>query len=64
MNNNGFGSNILVLDVKNWERYNALMESLFGTQDLSDLVHNCYEDLGPNPTEAQRLAFKEAKKKD
>jgi len=33
-------------------------------KDVSDLVQNGYEDLGTNPTEAQRLAFKEAKKKD
>ena len=30
---------------------------------MSDLVQNGYEDLGANPTKAQRLAFKEAKKK-
>jgi hypothetical protein len=40
------------------------MKSLFGAQDVSDLVQNEYEDLGANPTEAQRLAFKGAKKKD
>jgi hypothetical protein len=40
------------------------MKSLFGAQDVSDLVHNDYEDLGANPTAAQRTTFKEAKKKD
>jgi NAD-dependent SIR2 family protein deacetylase len=40
------------------------MKSLFGAQDVSDLVHNGYEELRANPTEAYRLAFKEAKKKD
>jgi hypothetical protein len=64
MNNNGFGSNILVLDSKNWDRWSALMKSLFGAQDVSDLVHNDYEDLGANLTAAQRTTFKEAKKKD
>jgi len=38
MNINGFGSNILVLDGKNWERWSALKRSLFGAQDVSDLV--------------------------
>ena len=40
------------------------MKSLFGAQEVSDLVQNGYEDFGANPTEAQRLMFKEAKKKD
>ena len=64
MNNNDFGSNILVLDGKNWKRWSALMRSLFGAQYVSDLVHNGYKDLGANPIEAQRLAYKEVKKKD
>jgi len=34
------------------------MKSLFGAQDVLELVHNCYEDLGANPTEAQRTTFK------
>jgi hypothetical protein len=35
-----------------------LIISLFGAQDGSDLVQNGYEEVGANPTEAQRLAFK------
>ncbi|MCI51074.1 F-box protein, partial [Trifolium medium] len=64
MNSNGFGSNILVLDSKNWDRWSALMKSLFGVEDVMDLVTNGYEDLGANPNEAQRIAFKEAERKD
>ncbi|KAK2386464.1 hypothetical protein QL285_060356 [Trifolium repens] len=64
MNTNGFGTNILVLDNKNWDRWSALMKSLFGAQEVSDLVTDGYEDLVANPTEAQRTAFREAKKKD
>ena len=64
MNNNGFGSNILVLDNKNWDRWSALMKLLFGAQEVGDLVQNGYDDLGANPTDAQRVAFKESKKKD
>ncbi|MCH80464.1 retrovirus-related pol polyprotein from transposon TNT 1-94, partial [Trifolium medium] len=63
-NNGGFSSNILVLDRKNWDRWSALMKSLFGAQEVRDLAQNGYEDLKANPTEAQRLAFREAKKKD
>ena len=40
------------------------MRSLFGAQDVSDLVQNGYEDLAANATEVQRAAFKENKKKD
>jgi hypothetical protein len=29
-----------------------LMKSLFGAQEVSDLVHNGYDDLGANPTDA------------
>ncbi|MCI94258.1 retrovirus-related pol polyprotein from transposon TNT 1-94, partial [Trifolium medium] len=39
------------------------MRSLFGAQYVMDLVTNGYEDLGENPTDAQRIAFKKAKKK-
>jgi len=44
MNSNGSGSNILVLDGKNWERWSALMRSLFGAQDVSDLMQNGFEE--------------------
>jgi len=64
MNTNGFGSNILVLDGKNWERWSALMRSLFCAQDVSDLVQNGFEEPPANATDVQRAAFKENKKKD
>lgn len=40
------------------------MKSLFGAQEVLELVQNGYDDLGANPTEAQRTTFKELKKKD
>jgi hypothetical protein len=52
MNTKGFGTNILVLESKNWDRWCAVMKSLFGAQDVLDLVTDGYEDLGENPTEA------------
>jgi len=58
MNTNGFGSNILVLDGKNWERWSALMRSLFGAQDVSDLVQNGFEEPPANATDVQRAALK------
>ncbi|MCI55000.1 F-box protein, partial [Trifolium medium] len=48
----------------NWDRWSALMRSLFGAQDVIDLMTNGYEDSGANPNDAQRNTFKEAKKKD
>ncbi|KAK2426752.1 hypothetical protein QL285_025388 [Trifolium repens] len=64
MNTHGFGTNILVLDGKNWDRWCALMKSLFGAQDCYDVVLNGYEELTENPTDAQRNLFKENRKKD
>ncbi|PNX78407.1 F-box protein [Trifolium pratense] len=58
-----FAKNILILDNKNWDRWSALMRSLFGAQEVSEIVQNGYEDLGANPTDAQRATYKEAKKK-
>jgi hypothetical protein len=40
------------------------MKSLFGAQDVLELVENEYEDLGANSTDVQRAAFKDLKKKD
>lgn len=64
MNGNGFGSNILLLDGKNCDRWSVLMKSLFGAQEVSGIVQNGYEDLVVNPTDAQKDAYKEAKKQD
>jgi len=63
--NGGFvSSNLLTLGGNNWERWIALMKSLFGAQEFLELVKNGYEDLGENPTIVQRATFKELKKKD
>jgi len=40
------------------------MKSLFGAHDVLELVENGYEDLGANPTDVPRAAFKELKRKD
>jgi len=34
------------------------MKSLFGAKDVLELVENGYEDLGENPTNVERDAFK------
>ncbi|GAU43485.1 hypothetical protein TSUD_91950 [Trifolium subterraneum] len=64
MNTHGFGTNILVLDGKNWDRWSALMKSLFGAQECFEVVMDGYDELVANPTDAQRNAFKENRKKD
>ncbi|PNX73884.1 F-box protein [Trifolium pratense] len=64
MNGGGFPTNILVLDGKNWDRWSAMMKSLFGAQEVSEIVQNGYEELGANSTEAQRETYRDAKKKD
>jgi len=40
------------------------MNSLFGAQDVLELVENGYEDLAANAIDVQRATFKEQKKKD
>jgi hypothetical protein len=51
VNNEGFVPyNLLTLDGNNWERWRALLKSLFGAQDVLEFVENGYEDLGENPT--------------
>jgi len=41
-----------------------MMKSLFGVQDVLELVENGYEDLAANATDVHRAAFKKQKKKD
>lgn len=40
------------------------MKSLFGAQDVLEIVKEGYEDLVENPTDAQRVIFKESRKKN
>jgi hypothetical protein len=40
------------------------MKSLFGAQDVLEIVENGYDDLAVNAADAERNAFKEVKKKD
>ena len=40
------------------------MKSLFGAQDVLELVGNGFEDLGANATDVHTSTFKEQKKKD
>lgn len=40
------------------------MKSLFGAQDVLEIVKEGYEDLVENPTDAQRVIFKESRNKN
>lgn len=40
------------------------MKSLFGAQEVSEIMQNGYEDLVVSPSDAQKNAYKEAKTKD
>lgn len=40
------------------------MKSLFGAQDMFEIVQEGYEDLVANPTNAQRANFKESINKE
>lgn len=62
--NGHFPTNLPILDGKNWEKWCIQMRVIFGVQDVLELVNLGYEALDENPTEAQRIVHKEAKKKD
>jgi hypothetical protein len=53
MNSNDFPStNLTVHDGKNWDRWSVMMKSLFGAQDVLEIVQHGYEDLAANVTDA------------
>jgi hypothetical protein len=43
---------LTVHDGKNWDRWSVMMKSLFGAQDVLEIVQNGYEDLAANVTDA------------
>jgi len=59
-----FNTHLPILEVRNWERWSAVMKNLFGVHDLLEIVQNAVDDLAANATEMQRNAHKELKKKD
>lgn len=64
-NNNGnFPANLPILDGKNWDRWRIQMKVIMGYQEVIDIVENGYPELPEAPTDAQRTAHKENKKKD
>jgi len=66
MNSNGnISAHLPILDgKKNGDRWVKQMKVIFGFQDVLEIVSNGIESLPENPTDVQRNAHKEAKKKD
>lgn len=62
--NGNFPSNLLVLDGKTWERWSVLMKTLFGAQDVFEVVQWGWQELGESHTNAQRTIYKDSKKKE
>ncbi|XP_057459178.1 uncharacterized protein LOC130749832 [Lotus japonicus] len=63
-NNGNFPANLPVLDGKNWDRWRIQMKVIMGFQEVIDIVENGYPGLPKEPTDAQRKAHQENKKKD
>ena len=59
-----FNTHLPILEVRNWERWSAVMKKLSGAQDLLEIVQNGVGDLAANATKVQRNVHKDLKKKD
>ncbi|XP_050915601.1 uncharacterized protein LOC127130675 [Lathyrus oleraceus] len=63
-NNGGIPNSLLVLDGKNWIRWNKPIQSLFGFHETFEVVTNGIHMLAINAIDAQRVNHRDAKKKD
>ncbi|XP_019430343.1 PREDICTED: uncharacterized protein LOC109337758, partial [Lupinus angustifolius] len=59
-----FPASLPVLDGKNWNRWNIQMKAIMGFQEIADIVELGYPQLGAEPSEQDRVAFRENKRKD
>jgi len=62
--NENISAHLLVLDGKNSDKWVKQMKVIFGFRDVLEIVNNGVEVLPTNPTDVQRIAHKEVKKKD
>ncbi|XP_006606646.1 uncharacterized protein [Glycine max] len=62
--NGPFPANLPVLTGKNFSKWQVQMKALFGFQDLTDIVENGVEVPRDNAPDAQKVGFKELKKRD
>ncbi|XP_050915029.1 uncharacterized protein LOC127129981 [Lathyrus oleraceus] len=63
-NNGGIPSSLSVLYGKNWFRWNKQMQSLFDFHETLEVVTISVHVLAANATDAQRVSYKDSKKKD
>ncbi|XP_019438858.1 PREDICTED: uncharacterized protein LOC109344549 [Lupinus angustifolius] len=61
MGQTGFPANLPILDGNNWNKLRIQMSAIMGFQEVSEIVEDGIADL---TTEAQRVLYKESKKKD
>ncbi|XP_019438865.1 PREDICTED: uncharacterized protein LOC109344555 [Lupinus angustifolius] len=59
-NGNGFVMTLPILDTKNYDRW----RTIFGFQEVLEIVQNGYQEVRENENEAQRTSYRESKKKD
>lgn len=63
-NGDSFPANLPILDGKNYEKRCIQMWMIFGFQEVLEIVNRGIQELAENATYAQRLAYKDSKKKD
>ncbi|CAL0321435.1 unnamed protein product [Lupinus luteus] len=53
-----------ILDSKNWNRWSIQVKAIMGFQEIEDIVEDGYSDVDVEATKAQKLIYKENRKKD
>ncbi|XP_019432950.1 PREDICTED: uncharacterized protein LOC109339875 [Lupinus angustifolius] len=59
-----FPASLPVLDEKNWNRWNIQMRAIMGFQEIAEIVEFSYPQLEADPSEQERVAYRENKRKD
>ncbi|XP_019430780.1 PREDICTED: uncharacterized protein LOC109338097 [Lupinus angustifolius] len=59
-----FPANLPILDGKNWNRWRIQMATIMGFQQVSEIVEDGLPEMADVTIEAQRMLYKEIKKKD
>ncbi|XP_019447292.1 PREDICTED: uncharacterized protein LOC109350515 [Lupinus angustifolius] len=59
-----FPTSLPVLDGKNWNRWNIQMKAIMGFQEIAEIVELGYSQLNADPSEQERVTYKENKMKD
>ncbi|XP_019438981.1 PREDICTED: uncharacterized protein LOC109344685 [Lupinus angustifolius] len=53
-NGNGFAMTLPIINTKNYDRWRTQMITIFGFQEVLEIVQNGYQEVGENENEAQR----------